>query len=108
MAAVIAAQTLLISGRLKRCLTLSLFKQEKAIAVEVFLMKLIEGKHPWRSELDVSGKDCLRPIDQEERGLPCGFGGAGVDGPEDELEIVDVYTCVCSCRQCWASKCRGL
>jgi hypothetical protein len=20
----------------------------------------------------------------------------------------DVYACVCSCRQCWASKCRGL
>jgi hypothetical protein len=25
------------------------------------------------------------------------------------FEVVsDVYTCVCSCRQCWASKCRGL
>jgi hypothetical protein len=21
---------------------------------------------------------------------------------------IDVYACVCSCRQCWASKCRGL
>jgi hypothetical protein len=20
----------------------------------------------------------------------------------------DVYACICSCRQCWASKCRGL
>jgi hypothetical protein len=24
------------------------------------------------------------------------------------LVATDVYACVCSCRQCWASKCRGL
>jgi hypothetical protein len=35
----------------------------------------------------------------------------GKDVEEDEKEdeeMADIYTCVCSCRQCWASKCRGL
>jgi hypothetical protein len=47
MAAVVAAHTLLVSRSPKRCLTPGLFKQEEAVAEEVFLMKLIEGKHPW-------------------------------------------------------------
>jgi hypothetical protein len=25
-----------------------------------------------------------------------------------ELRVVDIYVRICSCRQCWASKCRGL
>jgi hypothetical protein len=69
-------------------LTLGLFKQEEAVSEEVFLMKLIGGKHPWRSELDVGRKDRFRPIDQEDSGLPSGFGGAGADRPEDRLEVV--------------------
>jgi hypothetical protein len=27
---------------------------------------------------------------------------------DQDLLSIDVYACVCSCRQCWASKCRGL
>jgi hypothetical protein len=50
-------------------------------------MKLIEGKHLWRPELDISRKDCFRSIDQEERGLPNGFGGVDADGPENRLEV---------------------
>jgi hypothetical protein len=69
-------------------LTPGLFKQEEAVTEEVFLMKLIEGKHPWRSELDVGRKDCFRPIDKEERGLPSGLCGAGADRPENGLEVV--------------------
>jgi hypothetical protein len=38
-------------------LTPGLFKQEEAVTKEVFLIKLIEGKHPWQSELDVGRKD---------------------------------------------------
>jgi hypothetical protein len=52
------------------------------------LTKLIEGKHPWRSEFDVGRKDSLGPLDQEERGLPSRLGCTGTDGPEDKLEIV--------------------
>jgi hypothetical protein len=32
--------------------------------------------------------DSLRPIDQEERGLPSGLGGGSTNGPQDGLEVV--------------------
>jgi hypothetical protein len=32
----------------------------------------------------------------------------GIDYDETFSPVVDVYERVCSCRQCWASKCRGL
>jgi hypothetical protein len=32
--------------------------------------------------------DSLCPIDQEERGLPTGFGGGSTNGPQDGLEVV--------------------
>jgi hypothetical protein len=69
-------------------LTPGLFKQEESVPEEVFLTKLIEGKQPWRPKLDVGRKDCYRPIDQEERGLPSRFGGVGADKLEDRLEVV--------------------
>jgi hypothetical protein len=47
VAALVAAQTLLVSCNPKRYLTPGLFKKEEAVHEEVFLMKLIEGKHPW-------------------------------------------------------------
>jgi hypothetical protein len=47
VAAVVAVQTLLVSCSPKRYLTPGLFKQEEEVAEEVFLMKIIEGKHPW-------------------------------------------------------------
>jgi hypothetical protein len=39
---------------------------------------------------------------EDALGLGAGLGatGAGL--------VADVYARVCSCRQCWASKCRGL
>jgi hypothetical protein len=30
------------------------------------------------------------------------------DDEEGGSQNADVYACFCSCRQCWASKCRGL
>jgi hypothetical protein len=42
-------------------LTPSFFEQEEAVADEVLLVKLIEGEHLWRSELDVGRKDSFRP-----------------------------------------------
>jgi hypothetical protein len=63
-------------------------KLEEAILDEVLLMYLIEGEHPWRPELDISGKDSLRPVDQEERSLPSGLGGGSMNGPQDGLEVV--------------------
>jgi hypothetical protein len=55
-------------------LTPSLFKLEEAIPDEVLLTQLVEGKHSWRSELDVGGKNSLRPMDQEEWSLPGRLG----------------------------------
>jgi hypothetical protein len=52
------------------------------------LTHLVEGKNSWRPELDVGGKNSLRPIDQEERSFSSGFCGRGPDGPEDGLEVV--------------------
>jgi hypothetical protein len=52
------------------------------------LMYLVEGEHPWRPKLDISGKDSLRPVDQEERSLPSGLGGGSMNGPQDGLEVV--------------------
>jgi hypothetical protein len=66
----------------------SFFELEEAILDEVFLMYLVEGEHSWRPELDVGGKNSLRPIDQEERGLPDGLGGGSPNGPQDGLEVV--------------------
>jgi hypothetical protein len=45
--------------------------------------------------------------------LPAGQGGEGAEflidlGSSSREGRVDVYARVCSCRQCWASKCRGL
>jgi hypothetical protein len=88
MVAMVAAQALLVSHCSEHCLTPGLFKQDEAVLEEVFLTKLIEGKHPWRPELDVSRKDRFRSIDQEERGLPSRFGGVGADKLEDRLEVV--------------------
>jgi hypothetical protein len=51
------------------------------------LMYIVEGEHPWRPELDVGGKDSLRPIDQEERSLPGGLGGGSPNGPQDGLAL---------------------
>jgi hypothetical protein len=70
VAAMIAAHALLVSCSVKRCLTPSLFKLEEAILDEVLLTQLIEGEHSWRSELDVGGKNRLRPIDQVIWGGP--------------------------------------
>jgi hypothetical protein len=66
----------------------SFFKLEEAILDEVLLMYLVEGEHSWRLELDVGGKDSLRPVDQKERSLPGGLGGGGSNGPQDKLEVV--------------------
>jgi hypothetical protein len=43
----------------------SFLKLEEAILDEVLLMYLVEGEHPWQPELDIGGKDNLRPIDQK-------------------------------------------
>jgi hypothetical protein len=64
------------------------FELEEAVLDEVLLANLVEGKHSWRPKLDVSGKDSLCPIDQEERSLPGGLGGGSSDGPRDGLEVV--------------------
>jgi hypothetical protein len=58
-------------------LTPGFFEQKEAVLEEVFLMKLIEGEHPWRLKLDVGRKDRFCPVDQEERGLPSRLGGVG-------------------------------
>jgi hypothetical protein len=58
---------------MKHCLTSGFFKLEETIIDEVLLMQLVEGEHPWRSELDVGGKNNLHPIDQEEWSLPVGL-----------------------------------
>jgi hypothetical protein len=73
---------------MERGLAPSFFEQEETILDEVLLANFIEGEHSWRSELDVGGKNSLRPIDQEERGLSSGFGGGSPDGPQDGLEVV--------------------
>jgi hypothetical protein len=52
------------------------------------MANFVEGEHSWRPEFDVSGKNSLRPIDQEEKGLSSGFGGGSPDGPQDGLEVV--------------------
>jgi hypothetical protein len=64
------------------------FELEEAILDEVLLTHLVEGKNSWRPELDVGGKNSLRPIDQEERGFSSRFCGHGPNGPEDGLEVV--------------------
>jgi hypothetical protein len=64
------------------------FELEEAIFDEVLLTHLVEGKNSWRPELDIGGKNSLRPIDQEERSFSSGFGGRGPNGPEDGLEVV--------------------
>jgi hypothetical protein len=48
----------------------------------------------------------LSPISSPRRGKPKGR----ISFPRKILQaaVVDVYAHVCSCRQCWASKCRGL
>jgi hypothetical protein len=66
----------------------SFFELEEAFLDEVLLATLVEGEHSWRPELDVDGKNSLRPIDQEERSLPGGLGGGSPDGPQDGLEVV--------------------
>jgi hypothetical protein len=43
----VAAQALLVSCSMKRCLTPGFFKLEEAIIDEVLLMQLIEGEYPW-------------------------------------------------------------
>jgi hypothetical protein len=69
-------------------LALSFFELEEAFLDEVLLANLVEGEHSWRPELDVGGKNILRPIDQEERSLPSGLGGRSPNGPQDGLEVV--------------------
>jgi hypothetical protein len=71
-----------------RRLAPSFFKLEEEILDEVLLMYLVEVEHSWRPELDIGGKDSLRPVDQEERSLPGGLGGGGSNGPQDGLEVV--------------------
>jgi hypothetical protein len=77
----VAAQALLVSYSAKRCLTPGFFKLEEAIPDEVLLTQLVEGEYSWRSELDVGGKNSLRPIDQEEWSFPSRLGCIGTNGP---------------------------
>jgi hypothetical protein len=63
MVAMVAVQALLVSCSTERRLTPGFLKLEETVADKVLLMKLIEGEHPWHSELDVGRKDSLRPID---------------------------------------------
>jgi hypothetical protein len=72
----------------ERGLAPNFFEQEEAILDEVLLVNFVEGEHSWRPELDVSGKNSLRPIDQEERGLSSGLCGGSPDGLQDGLEVV--------------------
>jgi hypothetical protein len=44
----------------------------------------------------------------ELQSFSVGLRVASSDGDETWPELGDVYTRFCSCRQCWASKCRGL
>jgi hypothetical protein len=69
-------------------LALSFFKLEEVVLDEVPLANFVEGEHSWQPELDVGGKNSLRPLDQEERSLSGGFGGGSPDGPQDGLEVV--------------------
>jgi hypothetical protein len=88
VAAMVAAQDLLVSCSMKRCLTPGFFKLEEMITNEVLLMQLIEGEYPWRSKLDIGGKNSLCPINQEEWSLPGRLGCTGTNGPHDGLEVV--------------------
>jgi hypothetical protein len=47
MAAMVAAESLLVPRSTKRCLAPSFFKLEEAILDEDLLMYLVEGEHPW-------------------------------------------------------------
>jgi hypothetical protein len=69
----VAAQALLVSCSMKRCLTPGFFKLEEAIPDEVVLTQLIEGEYSWRSEIDVGWKNSLRPIGLEEWSFPVGL-----------------------------------
>jgi hypothetical protein len=73
---------------MKHCLTSGFSKLVETIIDEVLLTQLVEGEHPWRSELDIGGKNNLRPIDQEEWSLPGRLGCASMNGPQDGLEVV--------------------
>jgi hypothetical protein len=81
MAAMVAVKSLLVPRSVKRCLALSFFKLEEAILDEVLLTQLVEGEHPRRPELDIGGKNSLRPVDQEEWSLPSRLGCGGTNGP---------------------------
>jgi hypothetical protein len=61
MVAMVAAQALLVSCITMCCLTPGFFKLEETIVDEVLLTQLIEGEYPWRSELDIGGKDSSTP-----------------------------------------------
>jgi hypothetical protein len=53
---------LLVPHGAERGLAPNFFKQEEAILDEVLLANFVEGEHSWRPELDVGGKNSLRPI----------------------------------------------
>jgi hypothetical protein len=84
----VAAQSLLVSRGAERGLAPNFFELEEAVLNEVLLANFVEGEHSWQPELDIGGKNSLRRIDQEERGLSSGFGGGSPDGPQDELDVV--------------------
>jgi hypothetical protein len=78
--AIVAAQALLVSCSVKRCLTPGFFELEEAIPDEVLFTQLVEGEYSWRSKLDIGGKNSLCPIDQEEWSLPSRLGCTGTNG----------------------------
>ena len=74
VAAVVAAESLLVARSMKGSLATRVLEEEKTLRVDFPLAGLVKGQDPWRSVLDFIGEDHLSPVDEEERCLLDGLG----------------------------------
>ena len=83
VAAVIAAQILLVLGCPECGTAAQPVEEEQIIVVEILLIVLSEGKDPCGPMLDLCGEDSFSPVDEGEWRFTSWLGGIGADGPED-------------------------
>jgi hypothetical protein len=69
----------------------SFFEQKESAFEEVALVTFIERQDSWQPKLDVSGKDCFYPVNQEERSFSGGLGGVGMDRPQHGWEVLQSF-----------------
>ena len=87
MAAVVAAEILLVPCRPKGSAAASSLEQQQVVVAEFILACFVEGENSRGPERELIGEDRFSSIDEGERRLASGLCSSGAYGPEHRGEF---------------------